>query len=68
MNKQAIRKSLEQRGEFLTMTAISEVIGIDRGTARALLYGLPYLPLGRKKLFHIDDVAQRLWEKQTNGS
>ena len=65
MNKQQVKRSLEQKGEFLSLTDIAEVIGIDRGTARAWMYGVPYLPVGRKKLFHTADVAERIMEKQT---
>ena len=64
MDRQTIKRTFEKHGEFLTVTQVAEVLGIDRGTARGLLYGLEYLPVGRKKLYFSGDVASRLMERK----
>lgn len=64
MMKNEVRKSFEKHGEFLCINEIAEVMNIDRGTARGLLYGLPHIPLGRKKLYHISDIADRIMERK----
>lgn len=43
---------------------VAEYLRIDRGTARNLLVGLPFLPVGRKKLFSVVDVATRIKERE----
>lgn len=53
-----------QYGDFLTVGETAEYLRIDRGTARGLLNGLPYLPIGRKKLFSVTDIAQRIKERE----
>lgn len=63
MNKQELRKSLERQGkDFLGLYEIAKVLGIDRGTARKMMRGLNYIPCGRKKLYHVNDIAERLME------
>jgi len=53
-----------QYGDFLTVGETAEYLRIDRSTARGLLNGLPYLPVGRKKLFSASDIAQRIKERE----
>lgn len=67
MNKQDLIRSFSKQGEFLCINEIAEAMNIDRGTARSLLYGLAYIPIGRKKLYHISDIADRIMERRTNG-
>lgn len=64
MNKQSIRSSFEKHGEFLSVTQVAEILGIDRGTARGILHGLAFVPLGKKKLYHVSDIAERLNERK----
>lgn len=61
--QQIIRSIVTQYGEFLTLTEVASFLRIDRGTARQLMNGMPYLPLGRKKLYNATDVAQRIRER-----
>ena len=65
MNKQDLTRSIGRNGEFLCINDIAEIMNIDRGTVRQLLNGVPYIPLGKKKLYHIADVAERIWERRT---
>ena len=62
MNKQDVRRSFERHGNFLSVTQVAECMGVDRGTARQMLVGLSYIPCGRKKLYHINDISERLME------
>ena len=63
MTKTEIRKSLEKCGkDFVGLYEAAEIIGVDRGTMRKWLHGLPYLPCGRKKLYHINDLTERLMQ------
>lgn len=63
MNKQEMRASLAKHGkDFLGLYEIAEILGIDRGTARQWMRGVSYLPCGRKKLYHINDVSERLMQ------
>ncbi len=62
--QQLIRSMTTQYGDFLTVGEMAEYLRIDRGTARGLLNGLPYLPIGRKKLFSVTDIAQRIKERE----
>lgn len=65
MNKQEMIRSMKsQYGDFLSMNEVASYLRIDRGTARQLLYGVPYLPMGRKKLFSASDVATRVKSKE----
>ena len=68
MDRQTIRRTFEKHGEFLTVTQIADILSIDRGTARGLLYGLEYLPIGRKKLYYAGDVTARLMERKESGN
>lgn len=64
MNKQDIIRGLKSEyGEFVSVTEISQYLRVDRGTTRGMLYGISFLPCGRKKLYHIADVAQRVMER-----
>ena len=62
MDRQTLKRTLESHGSFLTVTQIADILGIDRGTARGLLSGLEYVPLGRKKLYLATDFIGRLME------
>lgn len=63
MNKQQLRASLDRyEADFLGLYQIAEVLGIDRGTARKMMHGLPYIPNGRRKLYYKADIAERLME------
>lgn len=65
MDKQQIVRNMTSRyGDFVTVNETAQYLRVDRGTARGLLNGLPYLPIGRKKLFNVADVAQRIKEKE----
>lgn len=63
MNRQDIEKTLGRQGDLLTITQIADAMNLDRGTVRRMLFGINYLPCGRKKLFHIKDVSERLIER-----
>lgn len=63
MTKTELRRSLERSGkDFLGLYEIAEILGIDRGTARQWMNGVSYIPCGRKKLYHANDVAERLMQ------
>lgn len=64
MNKQDLTRSFGRHGEFLCINEIAEIMNVDRGTVRQLLSGVSYIPLGKKKLYHIADVAERIWERR----
>lgn len=64
MDRQTLKRTLESHGSFLTVTQIADILGIDRGTARGLLSGLEYLPVGRKKLYFSGDITSRLMERK----
>ena len=64
MNKQGIERAIGQGKQFLSVTEIADRIGIDRGTARAILKGVPYQPFGKKKLYAVADVAEVLYRRQ----
>lgn len=64
MNKQNIERAIGQGKQFLSVTEIADRIGIDRGTARAILKGVPYQPFGKKKLYAVADVAEVLYRRQ----
>jgi len=53
-----------QYGDFLMVGEVAEYLRIDRGTARNLLNGLPFLPVGKKKLFSVVDIATRIKERE----
>lgn len=64
MNKQGIERAIGQGKQFLSVTEIANIIGIDRGTARQILQGVPYQPFGKKKLYAVADVAEVLYRRQ----
>lgn len=64
MNKQDLQRTFGKHGEFLSVTQIAGIIGIDRGTVRAILKGVPYQPFGKKKLYAVADVAEVLYRRQ----
>lgn len=64
MNKQGIERAIGQGKQFLSVTEIADRIGIDRGTARQILQGVPYQPFGKKKLYAVVDVAEVLYRRQ----
>ena len=64
MNKQDLTRTFGRHGDFLTITQIAEIMNLDRGTVRGLLDGVPFTPVGRKKLYHVADVAERIWERR----
>lgn len=68
MTKMEIRKSLERNGkDFLGLYEIAKIVGIDRGTARQWMRGVSYIPCGRKKLYHVNDVTERLMQLKETG-
>ena len=67
MTKQEVKASLAKHGkEFLSLGEVAEILGIDRGTARQWMSGVSYLPCGRRKLYHINDIAERLMQLREN--
>lgn len=64
MNKQSLERTFGKHGDFLCVTQIAEIMGIDRGTARHILKGVPYQPFGKKKLYAVQDVAEVLYRRQ----
>ena len=62
MNKQELTKTFSKYGDFVSVNDVADCMRIDRGTARQFLFGLDFIPCGRKKLYHISDIAQRLIE------
>lgn len=64
MNKQDLTRTFGRHKEFLCINEIAEIIGIDRGTVRQILNGVPYIPVGKKKLYAVADVAEVLYRRQ----
>lgn len=63
MTKSELRRSLEKSGkDFLGLYEIAEVIGVNRGTVRQWMHGVSFIPVGRKKLYHINDITERLMQ------
>ena len=60
MNKQNVKRGLERYGDFLNVTQVAEWLSVDRGTARQYLAGLEYIPNGKEKKYHKDDIAERI--------
>lgn len=66
MDRQQIARELtSEYGNFVKVNEVASYLRIDRGTARAILYGVPYLPNGRAKLYHSSDVARAITERTT---
>ena len=64
MNKQEIKQELKSEyGNFICVNEVASFLRIDRGTARSVLYGLPHITFGNKKMYSADDVAGRLMER-----
>lgn len=64
MDRQQITRELTtEYGSFVRVGEVAEYLRIDRGTARAILYGTPFLPNGRAKLYHVADVARAITER-----
>ena len=64
MDRQQISRELtSEYGSFVRVGEVAKYLRIDRGTARAILYGTPYLPNGRAKLYHASDVARAITER-----
>lgn len=64
MDKQNIKRTFSKHGDFMTVTQIAEAMNLDRGTVRGLLNGVAYIPVGRKKLYHVADVTECLWARR----
>lgn len=64
MNKQSIERAFGKHGEFLTITEVARIMNLDRGTVRNLLSGVSYIPMGKKKLYHISDIAEVIWSRK----
>lgn len=64
MDRQQISRELtSEYGNFVRVGEVAKYLRVDRGTARAILYGTPYLPNGRTKLYHVSDVARAITER-----
>ena len=64
MDKQQITRELtSEYGSFVNVTEVARYLRVDRGTARAILHGTPYLPNGRAKLYHTSDVATAITKR-----
>lgn len=64
MTRQGVRRSLERYGDFLTVTQVADWLGVDRHTASQYLTGFDYLPNGKAKLYHKDDVTEMIMRKR----
>jgi len=63
MKKQEMIRQMERLyGPWMNVNKVADYIGADRGTARRLLEGLPYLD-GRSKRYAAVDVADRIIER-----
>lgn len=64
MDRQQITRELTtEYGNFVKVGEVAKYLRVDRGTARAILHGTPYLPNGRAKLYHASDVARAITER-----
>lgn len=64
MNKQDLTRTFGKHGEFLCINEIAEIMNIDRGTVRQLLRGVPYIPIGKKKMYSVGDIAEVLYRRR----
>ena len=64
MDRQQITRELtSEYGSFVKVGEVAKYLRVDRGTARAILHGTPYLPNGRAKLYHTSDVATAITKR-----
>lgn len=64
MTKELIRRGLNRYGDFLTINQVAEYLGVDRSTARGILSGFEYIPNGKSKLFHKEDIAEAIYRRK----
>ncbi len=67
MDRQKLRRDIERYGggAFINVTQVASMMGVDRGTARAVLRGIEYIPNGKEKLYHKEDVLDALMGRRS---
>ena len=64
MDKKSLRRAIEKRGEFLNITQVSELLGMDRDVVkRDFLNGLDYIQTGKAKLYFKEDIINAIMDK-----
>lgn len=65
MDRKAVRRALEKRGDFLNISQFAEVLGMDRDVVkRDFLEGLEYIQTGKSKLYFKEDLLDVLMDKK----
>ena len=66
MNKQDIKRILEQRthADFISINDIKKSLSIGHPKAKQLLAGLEYYQDGKRQLYLISDVSQRIYSRR----
>jgi len=70
MNKQELMRAMTQANNgagLLTIKQIAQFRGEHINTTAKFLKGLEYLPSGKKKLYYVGDVANRILEHRVIG-
>ena len=66
MNKSDIKKAMRQSAkgaEFVTHEQITLFLGCGNDKAYELTGGLMHFKSGRRKLYSVEEVAQRIWNE-----
>ena len=66
MNKQDIKRILEQRthADFISINDIKKSLSIGLRKGKLLLAGLEYYVEGKRQLYVISDVSQRIYSRR----
>ena len=64
MDRQVLRRTFGEDKNFFTITEIASVLDVDRSTIRYMMNGTDYISMGKKKLFHINDIVSKLLERK----
>lgn len=66
MNRQElIRDMKKENGSFINITQLAKYMNVSRDKVRAeIVNGLDYYPSGRKKMYFVNDVADRILQQR----
>lgn len=67
MEKRRIKEQLRQSvggGMYINLTELQRFFASGKAFTRSIVNGLPFLLNGNEKKYNIDDVVQRIWDRQ----
>lgn len=65
MDRQALRRAIKEKGDFLNIQQIADFLGMDRDIVkRDFLQGLEYIPTGKSKLYFREDLIEVIMDKK----